>query len=192
MTTRTALIPMPHSLWPCCLDSISVFSTSALRTSPECAAPDPPTTILSSLNPATCSTSNHRNRPPRTSRKTCPLMSYPPCHFPPASLHAALVSSRRPSDIESGCIATSSHCPPVRVKARSISGGPKNHCVTTIHQTVTNSHLHAARTLLGVNMGAAGGPIEGCENRKTRKARDVQNQPILTKRTLKRLRFCAK
>jgi hypothetical protein len=33
------------------------------------------------------------------------------------------------------------------------------------------------------------GPIDGCRARKMKKASEVQNQPILTKKTLKRLRF---
>jgi len=49
-----------------------------------------------------------------------------------------------------------------------------------------------ACTLLGVSTKLRAGPVDGCAKRKTKKASVVQNQPILTKKTLNRLRFFAK
>lgn len=61
-----------------------------------------------------------------------------------------------------------------------------------IHQAVTIAHLKIPRTLRGVTAKDVEGPVEGCVKRKKKKLMVTQNQPRLTKYTLKTLLFFAK
>ena len=164
-TTNGALTPPCASFPPSPPSSLPTTtapaSLSALPTLPSL-----PKTIRSSLSPAyritTGNISIHKNPLPSTRRNTCPLISCPPFHWPPASLHAALVKNSFVSPI---CALTSSslmisQAPPVSRNPRSISGGPKNHCVTTAHHTVTNAHLSIPLTRLGVSTRLRDGPVE--------------------------------
>ena len=75
----------------------------------------------------------------------CPDMSCPPLHLPPAALHVKEVDSvdswtlSLMSDMFLTEEGGASQCPPVIVKLRSIKAGPKNHCVTRIHEMVTSA-----------------------------------------------------
>lgn len=68
------------------------------------------------------------------------------------------------------------------INVQSIIGGPKNHWVTEIHQTVARAYRNSALTF--------------DEDRRRlmciRKTRVVHSHPYLTKKTLKRLRLCEK
>jgi hypothetical protein len=70
--------------------------------------------------------------------------------------------------------------------------GPKNHCVTKTHIVVASAHLAVAWMRLRVIVGRSVGPREGCVKAKRKNAIVVQNQPLLTKKTLKMFLFCAK
>jgi hypothetical protein len=79
------------------------------------------------------SSSSPRNADARTSRNTCPDMSCPPFQMPPVALQFCDVR------IWKGDLSTlvgNVQAPPVSVKLRSISAGPKHHCVTSIHVNV--------------------------------------------------------
>jgi hypothetical protein len=117
-------------------------------------------------------------------------MSCPPFHVPPTALQVAdvmyslvlLISSLA----SASCIKA--HCPPVKRNMVSMSGGPKNHCVTNTQYVVITAYLSNAFILLFVTPL----PKPGWKVRNMANATVVQNQPTLTKYTLKTFFFCAK
>src|SRR6266480_2223594 len=73
-------------------------------------------------------------------------MSWPPFQCPPTALQDICVAIAEKSGrlLSSTLGNKASHLPPVNVKLRSISGGPKSHCVVPTQVAVAIAYLRTA------------------------------------------------
>ncbi|CAI4218362.1 unnamed protein product [Parascedosporium putredinis] len=170
-TTPSTTLP-PNQTYP--HHSPSPRRTPALSTPAPLTAPSAITTALSSApNPAhrftAHPTSCSKNPLPSTSRKTWPEISWPPPTGPrrltrhrrekltrirPPFLHFALDHLARPAR---------------QPEPRSMSAGPKNHCVTRIHQSVVTPYRAnaCARRLPAPSAGIGGFREPGARRAKS-------------------------